>query len=81
MKNQNSFTTKNKVNKNKDNPFNIYKANKPQITDKLSDKKINKKTLASSSSTYPHKNRNSTLSNLKPLYSYKETLNNAFSRL
>lgn len=81
MKNQNSFTTKNKVNKNKDNPFNIYKANKRNLKSRLSDKKINKKTLASSSTSNPYKNKSSTFSNIKPLYSFKETLNKAYTKL
>ena len=80
MKPQNSFKTRNKPHDNKENPFNAYKANKPNLNNKLSDKRINKKTSTSSTSD-PHKNKSSTLSNIKPIYSYKETLNKAYSRL
>ena len=81
MKDQNSFSSKNKVQKQKENPFNIYKANKRNLKSRLSDKKINKKTLASSSTSYPYKNKSSTFSNIKPLYSFKETLNKAYTKL
>ena len=81
MKVQNSFTTKTNNQKNKENPFNIYNANKLNLKNKLSDKKNNKKTLASSSTSYQLKNRTSTLSNIKPINSLKETLNKAYSRL
>ena len=81
MKDQYSFTTKNKTHQNKENPFNIYKANKPYLNTKFSDKKNNKKTLASSSTSYHQKNKTSTLSNIKPICSYKETLNKAYSKL
>ena len=80
MKPQNSFITRNKPHGNKGNPFNVYKANKPNLNNKLSDKIINKKTLTSSTSD-PQKNKSSTLSNIKPIYSYKETLNKAYSKL
>ena len=81
MKDQNSFSSKNKTQKQKENPFNIYKANKRNLKSRLSDKKINKKTLASSSTSYPYKNKSSTFSNIKPLYSLKETLNKAYTKL
>ena len=81
MKDQYSFTTKNKSHKNTENPFNIYKANKPHLNNKFSDKKNNKKTLASSSTSYHQKNKTSTLSNIKTISSYKETLNKAYSKL
>ena len=80
MKIQDSFTTKNKAKIHKKNPFNAYKENKPNIDDKLSEKINIKKTLASSSTSYHHK-KSSTLSNIKPIYSYKETLNKAYSKL
>ena len=80
MKVQNSFTTKNKTKINRKNPFNTYKENKPNLDDKLSEKRNFKKTLASSSTSYHHK-KSSTLSNIKPIYSYKETLNKAYSKL
>ena len=78
MKDQDFFSIKNKSRNNKDNPFNAYKAN---LNNKLSDIKINKKTLASSSTSYPYKNKSSTLSNIKPMNSYKETLNKVYSKL
>ncbi len=81
MKDQNSFSSKNKTQKQKENPFNIYKANKRNLKSRLSDKKINKKTLASSSNSYPYKNKSSTFSNIKPLYTLKETLNKAYTKL
>ena len=81
MKDQYSFTKRNKNQNNKENPFNAYKANKPNLKDKVSELKINKKTLASSSTTYHLKNKSSTLSNIKPMFPYKETLNRAYSKL
>ena len=79
MKDQNSFSSKNKD--QKQNPFSIYKVNKRNLKRRLSDKKINKKTLASSSTSYPNKNKSSTFSNIKPVYSYKETLTKAYNKL
>ena len=81
MKDQNSFSSKNKDQKLKENPFNIYKVNKRNLKRRLSDKKFNKKTLASSSTSYPNKNKSSTFSNIKPVYSYKETLTKAYNKL
>ena len=83
MEEKHSFSKKNKVQASNENPFNIYKANKPNLKNKLSDKKINKKTLASSSTTIQHKNKSSSLSNifLKPSLSYKETLNKLYAKL
>ena len=79
MKDQNSFSSKNKD--QKQNPFSIYKVNKRNLKRRLSDKKINKKTLASSSTSYPNKNKSSTFSNIKPVYSYKETIAKAYNKL
>ena len=81
MKDQNSFLSKNKGQKQKENPFNIYKANKRNLKSRLSDKKVNKKTLASSSTSYPNKNKSSILSSIKPLYSYKETFSKVYNKL
>ena len=80
MKAQNSFTTKNKKKINKNNRFNAYKKSKPNLDDKFSEKRNNKKTFASSSTSYQQK-KSSTLSNIKPINSYKETLNKAYSKL
>ena len=83
MKDKNSFCKRKKVQANNENPYNIYKTNKPNLNNKLSDKKVNKKTLASSSTTCQQKNKSSTLSyiNIKPSLSFKETLNNAYNKL
>ena len=83
MEDKHSFSRRNKVQTSNENPFNIYKANKPNLKNKLSDKKINKKTLASSSTTVQHKNKSSSLSNLflKPSLSYKETMNKVYTKL
>ena len=83
MEDKHSFSKRNKVQTSNENPFNIYKANKPNLNNKLSDKKINKKTLATSSTTVQHKNKSSSLSNifLKPSLSYKETINKMYTKL
>ena len=81
MKDKNSFSIRNKDEKDKENPINTYKANKPNLNEKISDYKINKKTIASISTSYPHKNISSTLSNIKPFFSYKEVLNKAYTKL
>lgn len=83
MEDKNSFSKRNKAQTNNENPFNIYKANKPSLNNKLFDKKINKKTLATSSTTFQHKNKSSSLSNtnLKPSLSYKETINKVYNKL
>ena len=83
MEDKHSFSKRNKIQASNENPFNIYKANKPNLNNKLSDKKINKKTLASSSTTVQHKNKSSSLSNLflKPCFSYKETINRMYTNL
>ena len=59
MKDQYSFRKRNKNQNNNENPFNAYKANKPNLKDKISELKINKKTLASSSTSYNLKNKSS----------------------
>jgi len=83
MKDKNSFCKRKKVQTNNENPYNIYKANKPNLNNKLSDKKVNKKTLASSSTTFQQKNKSSSLSNIniKPCLSFKETLNKVYNKL
>ena len=83
MEDKHSFSKRDKVQTSNENPFNIYKANKPNLKNKLSDKKINKKTLASSSTTVQHKNKSSSSSNLilKPSLSYKETINKVYTKL
>ena len=83
MENKHSFSKRNKVQTSNENPFNLYKANRPNLNSNLSDKKINKKTLATSSTTVQHKNKSSSFSNLflKPSLSYKETLNKIYSKL
>ena len=83
MKDKNSFSKRKKIQTNNENPYNIYKANKPNINNKLSDKKVNKKTHASSSTTFQQKNKSSSLSNIniKPNLSFKETLNKVYIRL
>ena len=83
MENKHSFSKRNKVQTSNENPFNLYKANRPNLNNNLSDKKINKKTLATSSTTVQHKNKSSSFSNLflKPSLSYKETLNKIYSKL
>ena len=83
MENKHSFSKRNKVQTINENPFNLYKANRPNLNNNLSDKKINKKTLATSSTTVQHKNKSSSFSNLflKPSLSYKETLNKIYSKL
>ena len=81
MKDKNYFSTRNKAQKTKEKLINVYKINKPNLNDVLSDFKINKKAIISISTTYPHKNISSTLSNTKPFLSYKETLNKAYTKL
>ena len=83
MKEKNFFSKRNKAQTNNENPYNIYKANKPNLNNKLSDKKVNKKTLASSSTTFQQKNKSSSLSNfnIKPSLSFKETINKVYNKL
>ena len=81
MKDQNSLTLKNKSEKQKEKPLNIYKESKRNFNSGLSDKKNNKKTLATSSTSYPQKNKSYISSNIKPLNSYKETLTRAYNKL
>ena len=82
MKDKNSFSKSKKLQTKNENPYNIYKANKPNLNNKLYEKG-NKKTLASSSTTFQQKNKSSSLSNIniKPSLSFKETINKVYSKL
>ena len=81
MKDKISFSTKNKEQKNKKNRIDIYKVNKLNLNNRLSDNKICKKTFTSSSTSYRHKNNAISTKNLKPVFSYRETLNKMHIKL
>ena len=81
MKDKISFSTKNKEQKNKKNRIDIYKVNKLNLNNRLSDNKICKKTFTSSSTSYRHKNNAISTKNLKPVFSYRDTLNKMHIKL
>ena len=83
MKDQISFSARDKLQKNNvaNNPFINYKENKQIFIDKLSIRKLNHTKKTSSSTSYVHKNKSTTLSSIKPIFSFKDTINKLYSKL
>ena len=83
MENQNSFSgLKKKVTQKINyNPFHKYTVNKIWFNKDLSDTKNIKKSKNSTSNSIFNKNKYSTLSNTKPIHSYKKLISKFYSKL
>ena len=62
-------------------PFINYKDKKQIFIDKLSCKKIDYTKKTSLSTSYAFKNKSTTISSVKPLFSYKDILNKIYSKI